>query len=310
MKFLCAIAVIVGLLLPASAATANPFTTPPSGTDRAVVDRALAPSPDQVTPHPFYLLISSVQRQLRQQMTDLAAEIKNNPTGRATVGFLLLVAVFGAVHALGPGHGKAFVCAWFLSHKGNFRKALMFGHLITFMHVLSATLLVLLMLWLGHQLSFSGFQQRQGGIEQLSYLLIILIGAFLLLRTLYDLVKGRRNFDAAEQKPVPVIGSFSALALTAGLIPCPGAALILLFSVSLEIFWLGLAAMPVLALGMGATNSLVGVVTVGSRAALLKLTCDSPKLWRITWQLLALSGAVIVLLLGIALYSGALAGSF
>ena len=309
MKFLCIIAVLVGLLFPLSIAAANPFTTPPSASDRTAADRTVTQPSDQVTPHPFYLLISSVQRQLRQQMTDLATEIRENPAGTTTIKFLLLVAVFGAVHALGPGHGKAFVCAWFLAHKGSFRKALMFGHLITFMHVLSATLLVLLMLWLGRQLSISGFQQWEGGIQQFSFLLIILIGAFLLLRTLYDIAKGWRTPDAANRESAPARGSFSALALTAGLIPCPGAALILLFSSSLGIFWLGLVAMPVLALGMGVTNSLVGVATIGSRATLLKLTSGSPRFRQITWQLMALVGALMVLLLGVVLFLGGSGGS-
>lgn len=310
MKFLCVVAVIIGLLLPVSVAANNPFTTPSSGTDRAAVDRTVTQSSDNVTPHPLYLLISSLQRDLRRQMTDLAAEIRENPAGTTTIKFLLLVAVFGAVHALGPGHGKAFVCAWFLAHKGGIRKALMFGHLITFMHVLSATLLVLLMLWLGRQLSFAGFQQWEGGIQQFSFMLIILIGAFLLLRTLYDIAKGWRTPDTANQESTPASGSFSALALTAGMIPCPGAALILLFSSSLGIFWLGLVAMPVLALGMGATNSMVGIATIGSRNAILKLTCGSPIIWRYTWQLLALCGSSIVLLLGIVLYTGGLSAAF
>jgi len=310
MKILCILAVTIALLLPVHVDANNPFTTPPAETERSSAQTAPAQQVEQVTSHPFMLLISSVQRELRRQMTTLAADVRENPASFTTFKFLLLVFVFGIVHALGPGHGKAFVCAWFLSQRGSVRKALMFGHMITFMHVLSATLLVLLMVWLGRQLSFSGFQQWEGGIQQFSFILIILIGAFLLVRTLYDIVQSWRAKSSANQESAPTRGSFSALALTAGLIPCPGAALILLFSYSLDIFWLGLVAMPLLALGMGATNSLVGIATIGSRTAVLRLTSGSAISWRITWQLLALCGSSIVLLLGIVFYRGGLASTF
>lgn len=83
-----------------------------------------ATSPEQNTPkveevaaHPFYLLVAAAQRELRQKISDYAGAIRDNPRGTAILQFLGLAFVFGVIHALGPGHGKAFVCSWFLSRR-------------------------------------------------------------------------------------------------------------------------------------------------------------------------------------------------
>ncbi len=246
------------------------------------------------------------QRAIRERITAYARQVEEDPAGGTTLRFLALTFVFGVLHALGPGHGKAIVCSYFLARRGTLLQALAFSNLITFMHVLSATVLVFSLALLGRRTDIFAFQQLEGGFQSFSALLILAIGSLLLFRALRETVSAEPPSDT--QQPAPKRrGSLTALSLSAGLIPCPAAALILLFSLRLQILWLGLLAMPVLAAGMGFTNALVGLTALGSRRTLLHWTQASPVLYRRTYAALALCGSLLILLLGASLL---LAGRF
>jgi ABC-type nickel/cobalt efflux system permease component RcnA len=57
--------------------------------------------------------------------------------------------------------------------------------------------------------------------------------------------------------------------LFSGSLPCPGAAMILLFALSMEMLALGVAVIAAMSLGMGVTLSAVALLTLGGRRLLL-----------------------------------------
>lgn len=280
----------------------NPFLSPANGSSK---EKTVAGSPAPSNPNALLIKLNTLQREFRETMTGYARQIKESPSGRTTWQFLALTFTFGVVHALGPGHGKSIVCAYFLARRGTLRQALLFGNLITLLHVFSAVALVFSLSFLGRQTNILAFQELEGGLQNFSYLLIIAIGTFLLFRAAKDVF--RYKHDPVQQNCATADGSsMAALSLSAGLIPCPGAALILLFTLSLDILWAGLAAMVALATGMGLTNSLVGVLTLSSRNAIMSLSSTSPKLSRVTYSLLAISGALFIVFLGTSLLLGSM----
>ncbi|CAN5659594.1 hypothetical protein BH20ACT23_BH20ACT23_29550 [soil metagenome] len=60
---------------------------------------------------------------------------------------LLLALGFGAVHALGPGHGKTVMAAYLVGAEGRVRDAVAVGVAVSAMHTLSVIVLGLLTLW-------------------------------------------------------------------------------------------------------------------------------------------------------------------
>ncbi|MDQ3767126.1 MAG: hypothetical protein M3346_07250, partial [Actinomycetota bacterium] len=60
---------------------------------------------------------------------------------------LLLALGFGAVHALGPGHGKTVMAAYLVGAEGRVRDAVAVGVAVSAMHTLSVVVLGLLTLW-------------------------------------------------------------------------------------------------------------------------------------------------------------------
>ncbi|MDO3378565.1 nickel/cobalt transporter [Geoalkalibacter halelectricus] len=302
--FLLLLLCLCATLVPGSGWAQNPFLAP----GKTAAEEQVDARPQAAAPNPLLLRINAVQRDFRERMTGYARQIQQTPAGETTLKFLALTFAFGVVHALGPGHGKSIIGSYFLARRGTLGQVLLFSNLITALHVLSATVVVFSLAWLGRNTNIFAFQEIEGGMQNLSYLLISLIGIFLLFKAIRDLW-ARRQTESPALNASSDRGSIAALSLSAGLIPCPGAALILLFTLSLDILWAGLAAMLVLAIGMGLTNSLVGLLTLGTRGAVLRLSAASPKAYRLTYSLFALGGALFIVFLGTSLLLGNLAAT-
>ncbi len=296
-----------------TAAAQNPFLTPPSQdrreapreTDELQQEQRQAVQPGPSTPRfqpPFLADILATQRVLHQKMTAYVRQIQERPLSMATWQLMILSLLYGIVHALGPGHGKSIVCSYFLSRRGTMRQALVFGNLITGIHILSAMVIVLGLSWFVGRTNIVAFHGVEGRLESISYLLIMGIGLFLLGRTLYEWWRTPR--DKQEDCPRASTKDMSSLALACGLMPCPGAALILLFTLSLGVFWVGLVAMIPLALGMGLTVSLLGLLTVGSTGLALNVSKRSKRAFVLVYRTLACLGALFIILLGASLYFG------
>jgi nickel/cobalt transporter (NicO) family protein len=298
-KLFLAMLLLAGSTLIQPAWAQNPFFGAPAQEEKSQVVEERSFS--GMSPH--LVRVNALQREFREKMTGYARQIQTSPTGGATISFLALTFAYGVIHALGPGHGKAIVGSYFLSRRGTFRQAILFGNLITFMHVLSATAIVFGLTLIGRNTNIFAVQEAEGGLQSFSYFFIFLIGLFLLFRAAREILAKRKGVEKVDDARADA-GSMATLSLSAGLVPCPGAALILLFTLSLDILWAGLVAMIFLGAGMGLTNSLVGVATLGSRNAILRLTSTSPKLFRISYSLLAVSGALIITLLGLTLFLG------
>ena len=287
------------LLLPGQGAFAeNPFFGRGSGQAETQETTPLRDAP-ALWGIPFFQEIMALQREVRQKMTDFARQIQEKPSGSAMFRFMGLALAYGVLHALGPGHGKSIVCSYFLSRRGRYSQAVLFGNCLSFAHVVSATLIVLLLSVLGSQVNIFAFHNIENSIETFSYLLIGLVGLFLLFNVLRELRAGipaDGEHGAADGK------SMAALSLSAGLIPCPGAAIILLFSLSQGILWAGLLAMVPLAVGMGMTTSVVGLATIGSRAVALGAVSSFNTLFVVLYTTLAMAGALLITLFGWGLF--------
>ncbi|PTN37743.1 nickel/cobalt transporter [Desulfonatronum sp. SC1] len=274
-------------------------------TSREPPDRSPARPPaagPRITP-PFFAEMVALQRDLRQRMTDYARQIQERPFGVATWQLMLLSFLYGVIHALGPGHGKSIVCSYFVSRRGTWRQALLFGNLITATHILSAVVIIVGLSWVLGRANIAAFHSVEGRLESISYALIVLIGFFLLGKTLLDWWRSSKgeSGEQADECPRSSSRDIVTLSLATGLMPCPGAALILLFTLSLNVFWAGLMAMIPLALGMGLTASALGLITVGSTNAVLGVSRRSKRLFAILHRTLACLGAVLIIILGVSL---------
>ncbi|MCJ2165658.1 MULTISPECIES: DUF1007 family protein [unclassified Pseudodesulfovibrio] len=255
-------------------------------------------------------MVRSTQKQLTQRLNGFGMKLKDDPFGPALWMFLGLAFIYGVVHAVGPGHGKAVVCSYFLSNPGSFFHGALMGNAITFVHMGSAAVAVGIA-YLVFSTGMGGFAAASRALQPASYALLALMGLFLLIKAVRDVLKGGMLADPScdhqlDQDGSGNVKSILAVSFVTGLIPCPGAAVILAFSIGLNIFWIGLLALVVMAAGMGLTTTLFAWAAVSTRSATLTLSGRNRKVFNVMYAALSVCGAGAIGLFGTALFISSL----
>ncbi len=307
MRFVFA-ALLLLLLVPgaysADAASTNPFisgnrthnqdSTAQQGTSFSIMPAFLSP---------ILVRISQWQLLLRKQLVGYGHKIRQSPWSGAFWGFILLSFCYGVIHALGPGHGKLFAATYFLNQPGTLKLGLLFSMLTMFLHVFSATVLVLAAYFL---LQTSGALTVDAAgirLEQISYALLCGVGLVLTIRTLLETRKHKQDVREPSQRDWK---SFFGMTLAAGLVPCPGAALVLIFAATLDILGTGLLAMCVIALGMSLTTGAVSLLAIASRGILLRLATRHERWYGLTHLFISLAGSLAIMVLGAIMLAGSM----
>ena len=161
--------------------------------------------------------------------------------------------VFGAVHALTPGHGKTVLASYLVGSRLAGLRSLAVAGALALTHVGSAVLIALLALPLiSRSLGGAG---RAPSLELLSRGLLALIGAWLLIRAL----RGTATHAHDERNGIMV-------GVAAGLVPCPLTLFAMVLALSRGVPEAGLAFALAMVLGVGLTLGAVALVTVLARS--------------------------------------------
>ena len=244
--------------------------------------------------------IISWQSRIRQQAGAYARQIRENPWGGAFWSYLGLAFGYGVIHALGPGHGKVFVSTYFLSRKARISQGILMGSLMSFLHVLSAIILVFLFYFVFKTGGMGSVDEAGAHLQKISAGLISLVGLFLAWKSLKSIFHGQVK-DCACCKAQPDNKGMLPLCLAVGLVPCPGAALILFFSITLDILPAGMLAMFFLASGLALTTisfALASLFTRNMLAGAVAKVSFNPVIYHIP----ALLGAIFITFLGAVLF--------
>ncbi|WP_319541658.1 DUF1007 family protein [uncultured Pseudodesulfovibrio sp.] len=274
--------------------------SPSTNVDTAEEVEALGPVENLMS------LVRSTQKHLTERLNGFGMQLKGNPFGPALWMFLGLSFLYGIVHAVGPGHGKAVVCSYFLSNPGSLMNGALMGNAITFVHMSSAAVAVGAA-YLIFSSGMGGFAAASRTLQPASYALLALMGIFLLIKALRDIFKGGMLADpscrhAHDEPEAGNIRSILSVSFITGLVPCPGAAVILAFAIGLNIFWIGMIALVCMAVGMGLTTTLFAWVAVTARSATLKLSGKNRKAFNLIYAGLSICGAGTIALFGSALF--------
>ncbi len=252
----------------------------------------------------FFTTLFSWQKTLKQRMTQVGKDIQAHPYGASFWLFLLFAFVYGILHALGPGHGKTIVVSYFLSHPGKYLHGAMMGNLLTFVHVFSAVLLIVAVRAVLGMIGGVSFDSASAYLGTISYSLLIVLGLLLLGKSIYDVKQG--IFTRQQDQTVETF-KLKPLMLTAfitGLVPCPGAALILIFAMTQDILCAGLGAMFCMAAGMGATTTSFALFAIASRNTVFRLTAGRQRLFVLSHTALSFGGALMIISIGTLLLLG------
>lgn len=250
--------------------------------------------------------ITPLQHKLSRRLTQLTREIKDTHSKRALVVVIFISFLYGLIHALGPGHGKTITFSYFLARQANIKKGIIVGNLIAFLHVVSASIIVLILYLIVKKMYLSTFEDLSRTIKLMSYALIALIGLFLLIATFIDLRKrksfGESNISYNQRDTKDII----PVAFAVGMVPCPGAVIILLFSISMDVLEIGIILIFIMALGMAVTISSVGILTIITKQSVLRFISGKGKMRNIFQATTRIIGSLLILFLGTLLFIGSI----
>lgn len=203
----------------------------------------------------------------------------------ATRDWLALLAVlpagvlFGAVHALTPGHGKSILATYLVGARLAALRAVAVATVLALTHVGTAVLIALTAAPLiTRTLGGAG---RAPALELASRALLVALGLWLILRA----CRGR----------IRPHGEGWAVAFVTGLVPCPLTLFAMFYALARGVPEAGLMFAVAMMLGILATLAVVALLTVFMRDALIGfMTRYGASVQRLVRGLDALSGIVLI----------------
>jgi nickel/cobalt transporter (NicO) family protein len=259
----------------------------------------------------FSAFILAKQAEFTRAMTASAKAMGTNPS--AFWSLIGLGFAYGVFHAAGPGHGKAIIASYIIANENSLKRGALIAGMAALLQGLVAIALVgvLALLIQGTRQTLTASINR---IETASYILIIGFGLWLLWRKGRALLALMRGTDgpACDHVHMPGPAEVSrwsrreaALAvLTAGLRPCTGAVLILIFTLSQSVLHAGIAAVLAMSAGTALTTAGLAALAVYFKSLAMHVASG-----RGHWGLWIVRGlevlaALLVTLLGFALLFG------
>jgi ABC-type nickel/cobalt efflux system permease component RcnA len=186
------------------------------------------------------------------------------------IGAMLLIALgVGALHALGPGHGKTLIGAYLVGAGGTVRHAVGVGAAVSVMH--TSSVLILGLVVLSAERLFAP-ERVYPVLGLVSGLIALGLGSALLVSRIHAATHGTHPHphalahEAGGEAVVPLSRrGLVALAFSGGILPSPSALVVLLASVSLGRTALGLVLIGAFSAGLAVALVGVGVLTLRAR---------------------------------------------
>ncbi|MBN2443887.1 MAG: hypothetical protein JXJ04_21170, partial [Spirochaetales bacterium] len=202
--------------------------------------------------------------------------------------------------------GKIIMISYTLSNPLKVKQGIFLGVFIAVIHTLSAILLVSILYFILKNTYSSYSQEPKKIIFLISYGLIICMGLFLLIKTIIsDILMLRKRSDDSEIKIEVKNTKIQKLLIPAfiiGIVPCEGAILILIFSISIDAYYLGIILACAMSVGMAFAISIIGLITIYSKKGALKLAHAKKSVMKIIRNGIQLAGASTILILGLLLF--------
>jgi ABC-type nickel/cobalt efflux system permease component RcnA len=224
-----------------------------------------------------------------------------------TLAGLGVAFVFGALHALSPGHGKAMVAAYLAGTRGTAGHAVLLGLVVTITHTLGVFALGAVALTLSRYVLPERLYPWLGATSGAA---VFGVGVWLLYHRVRRLLFGRRKSAGAghghhhdiPEGPLTLRG-LVALGVSGGLVPCPSALVVLLAAVALRRVAYGMLLITAFSAGLA-----VVLVAIGLLVVLAGRWVERWPAGRGLLRGLSFASAVAITLIGAGLTARSLAG--
>lgn len=278
-------------------------------------------------------LILAWQNKFNSELQHATRALKSDPSALATL--MLSSFAYGIFHAAGPGHGKAVLTSYMIANETALKRGLTLAGLAA---LLQGAIAIALVSIAAAVFNATAGQMKQATnlIDIASYSAIMLLGARLcwvkgqnFINQVLRVYRTNANFSShnfscdeledgkhehgpncnhyhAPNAETLISSSFSwreaiTTIIAAGLRPCSGAILILVFTLSQNLFYAGIAATFMMSLGTAITTGALAAIAVYAKNTALRWTEKSSQKLLLIGGAAELSAAVLVLSLGLFL---------
>jgi ABC-type nickel/cobalt efflux system permease component RcnA len=219
------------------------------------------------------------ERHVEVETLELQEMLRSEEVSIDLVVLALALSFFlGAAHALEPGHGKTIVAAYLIGNRGTVANAVYLGGVVTITHTFSVIILGLVTLFASNYiLPETIFPWLGTG----SGLLIMGLGGWLFARSLvsggnthvhsqvdeeeHHLRQHHHHHHVHPPRGKVTPGSLLTLGISGGIVPCPGALVILLLAVALHRIGFGLLLIVSFSFGLATVLIAIGILMVKAR---------------------------------------------
>lgn len=166
------------------------------------------------------------------------------------LNFWIIASAFllGALHALEPGHGKSIMAVFVMGTDADLKDALLLGLTIVFSHIIVVVALGIASIYLVEALN----------VDATHDIMSLIGGAILIGVGIWIL----RKFFHPHEHAIDTKKGVIAIGLSTGLIPCPAALAVLLFSISNNQVYNGLIYVLIFSAGLSMAITSLSVLFV------------------------------------------------
>ena len=279
--------------------------------------------------------IAAKQQSMQRELASTVKRLKKENAFAAALALAGLSFVYGVLHAVGPGHGKAIISSYVVANEETARRGIVISFIAAAMQALTAVALVsvLLLAFNATGLQLTAWSNQ---LESVSYAMVALVGLYMLVTQLLRLWRRQQGHAVADHAysggghdhahghhhtegeacdhmvdARAIAGPVSrkkmaAVVFAVGIRPCTGAILVLVFALAQGLFWAGVAATFAMALGTAMTVAVLATIAIGSRELALKLGGENSTWANAVRTICGIGGSLLIFGLGATLFAASL----
>lgn len=302
---------------------------------------AFGPRNAAPAPSSFFGWIFSQQAAFYAQMREAIKAARTD--GSAAWALISISFLYGIFHAAGPGHGKAVIASYMIADNATWKRGALLAAISAFVQACVAVLFVgIAVLVFGT--TARNMNIAASAIEIVAYSLIVLLGLYLLWKKGASFLAALRGKPDAHEhhhghdhhhghghahhhhhdhahdhhghshgpEPAQLKGQDwfkrgMVAAFAAGLRPCSGAIIVLVFAASQGIFLIGIGATFAMGVGVAITVTAIALIAVFGKAIAVRLAGAMGGRSELVLRGIEVLGAMIVIAFGLLLLTGYLA---
>jgi nickel/cobalt exporter len=229
---------------------------------------------EETKPEGMLGMLTEAMEKIKERVLDLVEDIVVNESVSSYIWLLFFSFVYGIIHALGPGHGKSLVAAYFLGNNRSTVKAFSIASLIGVVHTFSAFILTFTLYYILNSYLSEYFDDLEYVTIKISAMVIILIALYLLYKKLPKKQKtaplwSTQNPNEHESScgcgACKSTSTDLGIILSAGIVPCPGTITIFVFALSFGAYMVGFLSAVFMSLGMSLVIFVAALLSIKVR---------------------------------------------